>query len=270
MGPLYPPDWTFQRAGKIVLCQKRMSVQPAVTDLPRSRTHFKLCSLGCHCSDITMLNKIIEKIDDWLSVWGDIVFHPKKFFSTSNSNPPVSAFEFFTGSLILSYALTFLVSALYFLLFYRLTFLSKIEPEIALTLVSKLFIAYLVTFLSGFLIAGAVSFFVAVMFGSKARFIEHLRMLFQLSALEPAASIASTIMFLSDLSATWLAVLCFASARSWALYSGYWGIQQVHRSSRSSTFVYLVGFLPSWTILTAAIAALVWMMLAMGIVPWWD
>lgn len=219
-----------------------------------------------------MLDKVAGKVEGWTSVWGDIVFSPRHFFDKPNSNPQISPFEFFTGSLILSYALTFLVSALYFLMFHRNVIAQKLGPHIDkhLTLVSELFIAYLMTFLIGFIIAAAIAFLVAKAVHSKAKFSQHFGMFLHLSALEPAAAMASTIMFLSDQKGWWLAGLIFLLTRIWALNAGYWGIQRVHRSSRSSEFVYLVGFLPSWIMLTTAIAALMWKMLSWGIVPWWD
>jgi hypothetical protein len=210
-----------------------------------------------------MIDKIAEKLEDWTAVWGEVVFSPGQFFSNNTSKRAVSSAEFFVGSILLAYAVTFLGSILFFSVFYLNILRSKLPLQLSdgLSLVTKLFVVYMIILFVSFFVSGALSYAAARFLGSRATFARHFKNYFYLSALEPLAAFSTVLLFLNGSKLTVLlcgALVAFLGARGWGLFSGYKAVRSTHSSSPHAGLIFVVGFLPSWIALNTGLALLVW------------
>jgi len=221
-----------------------------------------------------MLDKLVKASENWIALWGEVLFSPKAYFQKKTERSTAMGLEFYVGNMFFAYLLTILTSLVFFAVFHFQTLQGKFAPRIGedFAYITKLFAAYVILIFIVLFISSFLCFAIAKLLQTNSQLNGHLSLYLHLTAIEPFAALSSALVFLSDGKGFlfWLAILPFLLSRLWGLYAGYWGIVTVHSESKSPHAVYAFGYVPSQLIFNTFLLALMWMILSWGIVPYWD
>lgn len=195
----------------------------------------------------------IKYIDNWINTWIQLVTHPKDFFA--NNTWEENSYEFAMGSSIVSYAVTIILSIMYFAFFYRNNFVDSLKSSGLETLLILTILFSMIYIVQLFLlfVGGIITSIPYRLLGSNQSTYSHAAMMNYLTCFEPifAATVALWFLQINDASnpqwmtlfSNYAVVSVFLVSRVLYLIISYIATLQIHTLNNYRNIIsYLIAF----------------------------